>query len=72
MDEHITLKDMECLYLEKGDVVIVRPKEGFDVRPEVLHKSLARLSKETDIKFLLADMVDVSVLRKSQPDEVEG
>ena len=63
----ITLKDMEILKLEKGDVVIIRPKECCNVDTASFHKGLADASKKTGIRFLAADMVDVSVIRKD-PD----
>jgi len=60
----LTIKDMEILKLEKGDIVLVKPREGYDVCPDTFHQGLAKLGETTGIKFLAADMLEVSVLRK--------
>lgn len=59
----LTLKDMEILKLEEGDVVVVSPKEGYQIDPAIFHKALAKLQKETGIRFLAGEMLNVSVLR---------
>jgi hypothetical protein len=60
----LTLKDMEILKLQKGDIVVVKPREGYDFCPDTFHSGLEKLGERTGIKFLAGDMIDVSVLRK--------
>ncbi len=60
----VELKDMEVMKLQKGDIVVVRPKEGYAFDQKTFHKGLEILGEKTGIKFLAADMVNVAVLRK--------
>ena len=60
----LTLKDMEILHLKKGDIVVVKPREGYQVDPEIFYKRLDDLGKKTGIQFLAGEMLHVSVLRK--------
>ena len=62
----LTVKDMEILKIQKGDIVIVKPREGYAVCPDTFHQGLAKLGEATGIKFLAADMLEVSVLRKEE------
>ncbi len=64
----LTLKDMEILKLQEGDIVVVKPKDGYKLCPDTFHAGLAKLGEQTNIKFLAADMLEVSVLRKGVKD----
>ena len=67
----LTLKDMELLKLEAGDVVVVKPKEGYQVDVPTFHRSLEKLGKQTGIRFLAADMLELSVLRPAPVIEMK-
>jgi len=57
------MKDMEILKIQKGDVVVIKPRVGYTLCRDTFHQGLAKLGETTGIKFLAADMVEVCVLR---------